>query len=306
MIGKALVALTCIATLAVAQERRPFRVNVDAVPVDVLATDRGLPLTGLGAADFELRDNGVIQRIDSVSIEDVPLNLMLALDTSQSVDGEPLAHLKEAAAAVADLLKPSDRLALLTFSDEIAVRVRWTSDGATFAQALDRTGAGGATALHDAAFTALSVRSDLPGRALVILFSDGDDTISWLPGQIVIDAARRTDAVVYAVALGKPSEGSGYRADLRSGLQLPIPNVPARLLQTGFLEDLAAETGGRLATAGAGAELKAMFQKIVREFRTRYLLTYAPQGVASSGWHQIEVRLKNRRGEVRARRGYLR
>lgn len=305
MIGKALVALTCVATLGVARERQTLRVNVDAVPVDVLATDGGRPLTGLTAADFELRDNGVVQRVESVAIEDVPLNVMLALDTSQSVDGEPLAHLKDAAAAVADLLAPGDRMALLTFSNQIAVRTRWTSDRRTFARALGQTDAGGTTALHDAAFTALSVRADSPGRALVILFSDGEDTISWLPGQVVIDAARRTDAVVYAVALGNPSSGPGYRADLRSGLQLPIPNVPASLLRTGFLEDLTAETGGRLARADA-TELKAMFQKIVQEFRTRYLLTYTPQAVAPSGWHQIEVRLKNRRGEVRARRGYLR
>ena len=84
--------------------------------VDVLVLDGNRPVGGLTAADFELSDSGVAQRIDAITFEDVPLSVMLALDASGSVRGAPLEHLKEAAAAVTGLLKPCDRAALLTFS----------------------------------------------------------------------------------------------------------------------------------------------------------------------------------------------
>ena len=300
LLAAAMVALS-------AHDRQTFRVAIDAVRVDVLAADGGRPLTGLTAADFELRDNGVVQRVDSVSVEDVPLNVMLALDTSSSVRGDPLTHLKKAASAVATLLEGDDRMALLTFSNEIVLRMPWTHEKAHLARALVETTAEGSTALHDATYTALSIRSDTLGRTLVILFSDGEDTISWFPGQTVIDAARRTDAVVYAVTLlGGRHTGAGYRVDVRSGLQLPLPNVPVMMLRSRFLEDVCEETGGKHIDAGASKSLDTTFQQIVREFRTRYLLTYTPQGVDASGWHRLDVKLKNRRGEIRARRGYSR
>jgi hypothetical protein len=85
-----------------------FRSGAEAVRVDVLVTDGNHPVGGLTAADFEVRDSGVRQRVDSVAFEDVPLNVMLALDTSDSVAGPPLLHLKTAAAAVLDLLDDQD------------------------------------------------------------------------------------------------------------------------------------------------------------------------------------------------------
>ena len=99
--------------------QQTFRVSVDAVRVDVLVLDGNRPVGGLTAADFELSDSGVAQRIDAITFEDVPLSVMLALDASGSVRGAPLEHLKDAAAAVTGLLKPGDRAALLTFAEEV-------------------------------------------------------------------------------------------------------------------------------------------------------------------------------------------
>jgi VWFA-related protein len=188
---KLLVALTAALALWWADPQR-FRVNVDAVRADVLVMDGRRPVTGLTTADFELRDSGVLQQIESVVVEDVPLSIMLALDTSRSVDGAPLDNLKDAAAAVVRLLAPADRAALMTFTGSIRLRAPWTADQARLLAGIAATQAAGSTTLYDASYAALTLRDPEPGRTLVLIFSDGADTSSWLPGANVLDVARRT------------------------------------------------------------------------------------------------------------------
>jgi VWFA-related protein len=296
-----------------------FRVNVDAVRVDVLVTDGKVPIAGLTAGNFELRDNGVVQQIESVSVEDVALSVMLALDTSASVAGRPLEDLKKAANAVIGLLTPADRAALMTFTGTAQLRTPWTTDRVALWAGIADARASGATTLHDAAYSALTLRDSQPGRPLVLIFSDGADTASWLPGKNVLDIARRADAVVYAVTLaGAPREmivdgwkitGSavtGYRLDFRSGIQGSIAPAKPEILMEPFLDALTADTGGKVLNAERSEQLQDAFVGIVKEFRSRYLLTYTPKGVDAGGWHPIQVTLKGRKGTVTARRGYLR
>jgi len=284
-----------------------FRVGVDAVRVDVLVTDGNRPIAGLRAEDFELRDNGVVQTIEAIVVEDVPLSVLFAFDTSASVKGAPLTHLQQAASAAVELLLPVDRAALMDFSGSVRLRAPWGSDRATLASAIAATDASGGTALHDAAYAALTYKDDQPGRALVLLFSDGDDTTGWLSGQTVIDIARRSDAVVYAVGLRPIRPATpGYRVDFRSGTQPEVPNAPETTLKERFLNALAEETGGKYLDAERSERLRETFVQIVNEFRSRYLLTYTPRGVDTGGWHVLDVRLKGRKGKVQARRGYLR
>ena len=127
---------------------------MDAVAVDVLVTRDGRPVTGLTADDFSLRDNDVPQRIDSVQLEDVPITLLLVLDTSGSVGGAPLVQLLAAAGAAAEALRPGDRVGLVTFSDKLRMVVEPPSPPSSVADALRRVRAGGATALYDATFAA--------------------------------------------------------------------------------------------------------------------------------------------------------
>lgn len=303
---KSVLAVAALLSLAVAPQQT-FRVNVNAVRVDVLVVDGNRPVGGLTAADFELWDAGVRQQIESVSFEDVPLSVMLALDASTSVRGQPLEHLKQAASAVAGLLAPGDRAALMTFSEEIDLPCQWTSDRAALQRAIARTEAGGATALHDAAYAALTLKDPQHARALVLVFSDGDDTSSWLSGQAVMDFARRSDAVIYGVGLRSAAHGTlGYMVDFRSGIPADVPHVLPALLTERFLPALAAETGGKYVEAERSDRLRETFVRIVSEFRSRYLLTYTATGVDAGGWHPIDVKVKNRRGKVIARRGYLR
>jgi len=140
---------------------------------------------------------------------------------------------------------------------------------------------GGETALVDASFSALLTAGTDAGRALVIVFSDGVDTSSWLTPDGVVDTAKRSDAVVYGVASG------GAHVD-------------------SFLNRLCDQTGGSVVKIDSTKDLGPTFLKILDEFRDRYLISYAPRGVASGGWHRLEVRVKNRRYDIKARPGYLR
>jgi VWFA-related protein len=297
------VALVLAADNSAAQR---FRSNAEAVRVDVLVTNGNRPVAGLTADNFDLKDRGVTQVIESITFEDVPLSVMIALDTSDSLRGQALEDLRRAATAAARLLRPTDRAALLTFSHRLMRRTAWTNVHAEIEGALQQVQSDGATSLHDAAYAAITLNDDQPGRRLVLLFSDGQDMSSWLPGQFALDAARRSDAVVYVVGLLPAAHKTpGFRLDFRSGVQPPVPAVQPAVLPETFLAALAADTGGSFLTTDRSEALRDTFVRIIDEFRTRYLLTYTPRGVEGSGWHPIEVKLKGKRGTVTARRGYL-
>lgn len=301
------ILLAALFIAAQAPQAPRFRSSVDAVRVDALVTDGNRPVTGLTAADFELSDSGVGQVVESVSVDEVPISMMIVLDTSTSVQGATLDRLKEAALAAVGALKPDDRTALVLCSSELRLASGWSADRTGITAAISSAKAGGGTSIYDATFTALTLRDDQPGiRSLVVVFSDGADTSSWLPAEAVLEKGRRTDAVVYAVVLGP--DASGIRGEgklmFRSGVLLSAPRVRSLLNGTPMLEELTELTGGdRFATERTG-ELRAAFTRVVTEFRSRYLLTYTPRGVDAAGWHPLEVKLKDRKGKVKARRGY--
>jgi Ca-activated chloride channel family protein len=266
-------------TLAPAQTPR-FSSGTESVRVDVLVTDGGRPIRGLQPDDFEVRDNGVPQQVEFVSFEQLPLNVVLALDMSSSLVGDRVTHLKDAALAVVDGLKKDDRASLLSFSHALSARDRLTNDLTRVRAAIAQSIARGETALVDGAFTGIMLGESDVGRALLILFSDGLDTSSWLRPDAVLDIARRTDVVVYAVATGESRRSS-------------------------FLAELTSLTGGSLFEADSTTSLRTTFINVLEEFRHRYLVTYSPRGVTKGGWHRIDVRVKGRRAVVKARPGYL-
>ena len=151
------------------------------------------------------------------------------------------------------------------------------------------------------------LRDPSPGRPLVLVFSDAADTASWLPGVRVVELVQRHDAVVYAVTLrGTDTRPMGYLADFTSGIQSRLENVAGAAFKESYVERLAGESGGSVMSAEGSGELQATFERIVAEFRSRYVITYTPRGVEASGWHPLQVTLKGRSGKVTARRGYLR
>jgi VWFA-related protein len=292
---------------AAGQEAARFRTTAEAVLVDVQVMRGGKPISGLTDADFELRDSGVLQRISSVSFADVPVSVLLALDVSGSVRGDRLARLKDAAASAIGALGSSDQVALLTFSDRIALRSGWTSDRGAVAAAVREMDGSGSTSLMDAIFTTTALRDQAAGRVLIIAFTDGRDTTSWLDGKDVTAAALRSDAVVYAVSSGPPAFGADReRVILGPRTADERFEEDPRLYPYAFLGRVTSQTGGELIRVDSTTALAGVFAGIVRQFKSRYLLTYAPTGARRGGWHPIEVKLKNTTGTVTARRGYYR
>jgi VWFA-related protein len=269
------------------------------VHVDVLVKRGGRPVSGLTADNFELFDSGVRQRIQSVDAGSLPLNIMLALDVSSSTAGRPLRDLKEAAHAVVSLLRAGDRMALLTFSQHAQLRASWTADIGRLRRAIDMTAAEGMTALRDAMFAAMTQREGVTGRMLLIVFSDGHDTASWLSARDIVNAVGRTDVAIHAVQTAPVP--SAAPAILRREL-LSYPQLNEAFL----LPVLATESGGAVISVTDSRQVRAAFLGIVEDFRSGYVLTFSPEGVPRDGWHPLDVRLRGARGDVRARQGYSR
>lgn len=194
--------LVLLAGLSPPQERdRPvFRISADAVLVDVFVGEDGRAVTGLGPKDFELYDDGERRQVDSVAVAEIPLNVVLVLDTSDSVKGATLDHLQRAAAGFLDELRFEDRAALVTFSHHLSQRYGLSSETAPLKKALEEAEASGSTAWHDALFAALEMLEVVRERPVVLLCTDGDDTYSWLRDEEMMPLVSRSNAVVYAMS----------------------------------------------------------------------------------------------------------
>jgi VWFA-related protein len=269
-----------LSTALSAQTQSPvFSSKVEIVRVDALVTDGGRPVLGLGPADFEVLDNGVPQAVEFVSYDQIPLNVVLDFDMSGSVAGERLMHLRSAGTAVLAGLKRNDQSALVTFNNHVELGAALTSDLEPLREAIGDIAGVGDTSLVDGVYAGITVGESDAGRALLIVFSDGLDTMSWLSSAAVLDTAKRSDVVVYAVSVGN--------------------------VKSDFLRDLTSFSGGRLFELEKTANLSATFLSILEEFRQRYLVSYTPRGVSRDGWHRLEVRLKGKRATIKARPGYL-
>jgi VWFA-related protein len=243
-------------------------------------TQNGRPVSGLTAADFEVRDNGVAQTIDVLDAANLPINAVLALDTSASTAGARLRDLTTATDALLDDLRPVDRAALTTFSHVVSPRVPLTLDLASIRDALRSINPDGETAALDGIYAALTATLAETGRSLVVICTDGRDTRSWLEADELLTAARRSNAVIDVVATG-------------SARQWPV------------LRDLTDATGGETIAVESSAQIRAQFESVLREFRSRYVLTFVPTGVADGGFHRLDVRVRGTRLVVKARPGYL-
>lgn len=272
----------CLLAGAVAAQVPVFESRVDAVYVDVLATRGGALLPGLTATDFDVRDNGVKQSVTLVGRDSVGVHAVLALDVSGSVAGQRLDDLKAAALSFLSGLSEADRVTLLAFNHGERLVAGPAATPREAQDALERVTAAGGTALYDAALAALILADPAAGRPVVLIFSDGENRLSWITPQSMKDATRLSEAVVYGVGAG--SLGGGRP----------------------FLSELADATGGRVWQARDAEELRAAFGQVLAELRGRYLLRYEPTGVEAPGWHKLEVKLRRGPGEVRARQGYLR
>ena len=303
---RACIAAAAVGFLTLSIAAQSFKSGVDVVRVDALVTNDNRPLVSLKPADFELRDNGVLQSITDASLESLPLSLVFVLDTSGSVAGRKMQNLGSAVDGILKGLRKEDRAGLVTFSHRVWERVPMGTDFSTLQTVIRAAEASGGTSLHDAVYAGLALSTEQDTRPLVIVFSDGLDNASWLSSEAVERAARRSGAVVYGVAVAARIRADMVPRQLGNGRMTMVYTGRPEYLpgQTAFLDTIASTTGGRVLRADTTENLARAFDEILREFRTRYVLSYSPRGVDAAGWHTIDVRVKNRRAGVKARAGY--
>ena len=283
----ALMALLYTAGLAA---QTAFRSGVDFVQVDVSVRQRGEPVTDLSTRDFQLHDGGVEQTLEEVSRETLPIDVLLVIDLSGSVEGPLLDSLTRAVEAIRARLRPSDRAIIVTFNHRI--RELDAVAAGQLGPTLRLGTPGGQTSLIDAMTVALVRAPEAGRRRMAIVFTDGLDTTSFLDGQTIVDVARRAETTVFTVAL---THGTARRE--------------VRPPHQALFEALAEATGGALAVLQRDQDLGASFVQAFDEFRTSYVLRYAYQGPARAGWHPLTVRVSRPSPrdpyEVRARQGYF-
>ena len=306
-----MTGLVGLLTLALAQEPPVFRTHVELVYVDVFVTKKDAPVSGLETGDFRVEDNGVAQRVEVVDGKLVPTTAVLALDTSASVAGGSLVHLQEAARAFLAGLGESDEAALVTFNEKLVLREDASRNLAVVRAAFDRVRPRGGTSLIDALYVCLKRRWGT-GRPLIVLFTDGQDSASWLENEDVLQAARESSALLHIV--GTESLPTRSRAPTLPSLRsdpssrshgfAPEPEE----MESGYvylLRRAAETTGGAYWPVESIASLPAAFLRILEASAARYVLRYEPTGVPRVGRHRLKVSVRRRGLEVRARQEYM-
>ncbi len=276
------------ATLA-AQQAPPspvFRASTASISVDVSVRQNGRPVTDLAPDDFELLDAGVAQQVTEVVRETLPIDVTCIIDLSGSVQGPVLEALTRAVTSIGERLRPTDRATVLTFNHQIR-QVRPLAAGGWSNLSIGTPS--GLTSLFDAVTLSLISSPEVGRRRMVIVFTDGLDTTSFLDGAGMIEIARRSSSSVFIVAL---SEGTVRR---------PEPPAHEALFAT-----LADTTGGALETLQRDEDISGTFAQAFDDFRTSYVLNYTYEGPPRAGWHPLDVQVR-RAGtyEVRARQGYF-
>ena len=288
-----------LACAVVAQAPPPaFGTGVEGVYVDVFVTEGSRPVLGLGHEDFELRDNGVRRRAELVGIASAPLSVSLVLDSSSSVAGEKLVQLRAAARALLGGLAPDDEASLVTFDEEVSVRVPPTRDRARLEQGVSRIQPGGATAVFDALYAGTMLASDR-GRTLLVLFTDGEDNVSWLDASRVQRVLLESNVLVQVVGI-VPGRG-----EIPFEPTTDTERLAAEAPYVATLRRFAEATGGRFWAASAPEGLENAFLAILAAMKTRYILRFEPDRARRVGLHKLEVKLRRGKGQVHCRKAYF-
>jgi Ca-activated chloride channel homolog len=271
-----------------------IKVDVKLVNVFVTVTDeRGRPVANLGKENFQLFEDGAPQRISIFDKEsELPLSIVLDIDTSLSTRKDLPLELVSARRFAHTILRPVDGLSLFEFSEIVDQVVPFTSDLKTIDRGIDHLHLGAATALYDALYLGAEALEQRQGRKVMVVITDGGDTVSKTSYQEALRGAQQAEAIVYSIIV-VPIEASAGR-------------------DTGgehALIQLSEDTGGKYYYASSIAQLDSAFRSISDELRTQYLLAYYPSPrLADSDFRRIDVKLTSREGsqeyKARHRTGY--
>jgi Ca-activated chloride channel family protein len=270
------------------QDQSVIRVGVNLVLVDAtVKTKTGQIMADLKKEDFEVREDGVAEKVEVFSRDELPINVALVLDLSDSI-GPFLGPLRDAANTALAALKPDDQAALFTFSTEAQLRVPFTKDKTEIANQINSFRAGGATNINDGIFLASQYLLKLPpkGRRVIILISDDVGTDAGGQGtHDIVTEAIAADAVLY-------------------NLKIPGYNPPQTLFAASMIPGLVNirkvmdQTGGELFDVQDIAHLDSVFRALIQRIKTRYTLGYYTNASAALGKpHKLDVRLASSFGK---------
>ena len=259
-----------------------IRVDVNLVVLDAtVKTKDGQIMATLKKEDFEVREDGIAKKIELFSRDELPLNVALVLDLSDSI-GPFLEPLRDAAATTLAALKAEDEVALFTFSTEAELRVPLTKDKTTIAEQINSFKAGGATNINDGIFVAAEylLKAAPKGRRVIILISDDVGTDAGGQGtRDIVTETIAADATVYNLKIpGYNSPATRFAASMIPGL------VNVRKVMD--------QTGGEIFDVQNVANLNAVFSALIERIKTRYTLGYYTSVNGAEGKpHKLDVRL---------------
>src|SRR5580704_11515617 len=283
------------------QDQGTIRVAVNLVLVDAtVKTKDGQIMSNLKKDDFEVREDGVAQKLEVFSRDELPMNVALVLDLSDSI--EPfLGPLREAATIALSALKSDDQVALFTFATDAQMRIPLTKDKNKIADQIATFDARGATNINDGIFVAAEYLLKLPpnGRRVIILISDDVGTDAGGQGTAdIVTEAIAADSVLY-------------------NLKIPGYNPPATMLHSAMTPGLVninkvmEATGGELFDVQDVQRLDNVFSALIQRIKTRYTLGYYTAASGAEGKpHKLDVRLASSFGKkgkdytILAKNGY--
>jgi Ca-activated chloride channel family protein len=252
-----------------------LKVDVKLVNVYVTVTDaHGGPVAGLKKENFTVQEDGRDQTISVFDKESAaPLSIALAIDTSLSTRHDLPLEQASAKRFAHAILRPVDALSVFSFSESVLQTTSYTPDLKRIDEGIDHIRLGAATALFDAVYLASRSLDRRQGRKVMVLITDGGDTISRVDYKGAARAAEEAEALVYSIIV------------------VPIENSAGR--ETGgehALIQLSEDTGGKYYYATSMSQLDDAFRQIGDELRTQYLLAYYPsQRLSNSQFRRIQV-----------------
>jgi VWFA-related protein len=274
-----------------------FGVGIEIINLNVSVTDpRNHYVTDLGAPDFAVYEDGIKQELSLFTNENLPISLVLMIDSSASMD-EKMPVAQTAAIRFTKTLRPEDSAQIVQFNDRATVLQDFTADQAELEAAVRRTRAAGPTALHNALYVALKdltklKKRDELRRLAVVLLTDGEDTASLITDEQVIDLAKKTEINIYAISLRPNRPQDRERMSFSQAAHL--------------LTVLTRETGGQVHFPNSLSELDSVYDRIAEELRTQYSIGYVSNNARRDGkWRRIVVRVPERESlVVRHKLGY--
>ncbi len=283
-----------LAQLSFSQEDVAIRVDVRLVRVLASVKDRSGALVGsLSKSDFVITDNGAPQQISVFEPQtDQPLSVAVLIDNSGSTAKDLKYEVESVNRFVKSLVRegnPEDAVALYSFNWEIVRHNNFTRNIASIDKSLRALHGEAGTSLYDAILLASRDIQDRPGRKILVVVTDGGDTVSHTDFNRATEAAQLADAVIYPI------------------LVVPITNQAGRNVGgENALTTFAERTGGRVFAPTLGAEMDHAFDQIIRDLRTQYLLGFYPKDtpLTPERFHTLRITVARPDLRVAARSGY--